>query len=190
MEDTNFRIGDLAIVFATLLGPILAVQTQKLLERRGEERRRQVQLFEDLMATRASVLSPRHIEALNAIPLVFFNSKKIRITSRSKLQKIDDEWTAYFDHLSDHVRLEANNQIWHRDRVQKLVSLLLSISNFLGCSFDRKDIENGIYTPEGPARLEEDHLAIIGGLAALMRGDKRLNVNVFDTNGKPNESTK
>jgi hypothetical protein len=52
-------MGDLAIVFATLLGPILAVQAQKFVEQRREQNHRRVAIFRALMMTRAAVLSLR-----------------------------------------------------------------------------------------------------------------------------------
>ena len=58
--DWNFKITDIAIVFATLFGPILAVQAQKWLERNREIKQRRAWIFRTLMATRATTLSPVH----------------------------------------------------------------------------------------------------------------------------------
>ena len=186
MDDSAFRWTDAAIVFATLLGPVLAVQTQKFLERRGEEHRRRVQLFEDLMATRATNLSPRHIDALNAIPIVFYKRNWWRKNSKAQLGRIQEEWKAYLVHLSDRRRLDANFDIWDGERIEKLVTLLFSISCFLNYNFDRQDIETGIYSPEGPARLEREQQAIISGLAALLYGKTPLQVQVVE----PTETSK
>ena len=48
-----------ATVLATVVGPILAVQAQKAVERAQERSRRKSWVFHQLMATRASRLSPR-----------------------------------------------------------------------------------------------------------------------------------
>ena len=66
--DWNIKITDIAIVFAT----ILAVQAQKYLEKGGEIKQRRAWLFRTLMATRATTLSPAHVEALNAVPIEFY----------------------------------------------------------------------------------------------------------------------
>ncbi|WP_406935450.1 DUF6680 family protein [Acinetobacter seifertii] len=66
----NFSASDLAIIFATLLGPILAIQIQKLIEKRNFAHTRKVVLFEQLMATRATRLSPEHVRALNMIDII------------------------------------------------------------------------------------------------------------------------
>lgn len=75
----NIRITDVAIVVATLLGPILAVQAQKWLERNSEIKQRRISIFRALMMTRATALSPVHVEAINAIPMEFCGrSRKIK----------------------------------------------------------------------------------------------------------------
>jgi hypothetical protein len=65
---------DWAIVSATLLGPILAVQAQKWLERWRDYRNRKMWVFQTLMATRAARLEAEHVRALNMIDLVFYIS--------------------------------------------------------------------------------------------------------------------
>ena len=56
--DWTFKGADIAIVVATLLGPVLAVQAQKWLERGREITQRRAWIFRTLMATRATNLSP------------------------------------------------------------------------------------------------------------------------------------
>jgi hypothetical protein len=87
--DWTFRIGEIAIMFATVMGPILAVQAQKIIERHREKRHRQIWIFRTLMATRAAALSAGHVEALNAVPIEFYRTKKIV-----------DSWKEYLDYLS------------------------------------------------------------------------------------------
>ena len=53
---------DFAIIFATLLGPVLAVQAQKLLERQRDIKGWRLAIFRTLMATRAAMLSPTRNE--------------------------------------------------------------------------------------------------------------------------------
>jgi len=54
----SIRMADLAIVFATLLGPVLAVQAQKWLEKTRAINERRNFIFRVLMATRATRLVP------------------------------------------------------------------------------------------------------------------------------------
>jgi hypothetical protein len=60
-----------AIVVATVMGPILAVQAQKYLERHQDRRKAKDTIFRVLMSTRASRLSAQHVQALNGIEMAF-----------------------------------------------------------------------------------------------------------------------
>ena len=71
------------IAAATLLGPVLAVQAQKWLERGRAIKERRLTIFRTLMATRAAMLSPSHVEALNAVPVDFYGGS-------NKLKKINE----------------------------------------------------------------------------------------------------
>jgi hypothetical protein len=51
-------VSDIAVIVATLLGPVLAVQVQKYLERWRDEAERRKNVFKTLMATRLARLSP------------------------------------------------------------------------------------------------------------------------------------
>ncbi len=96
----SIRMADLAIVFATLLGPVLAVQAQKWLEKTRAINERRNFIFRVLMATRATRLSPNHVEALNAIPVEFYSRG-------AKLKQIVDDWHTYLDTLENKAGLEG-----------------------------------------------------------------------------------
>jgi hypothetical protein len=70
-------ISDWLVIFAILAAPIVALQIQKYIEDRKEIRARKMQIFRTLMATRATRLDSKHVEALNMIDIEFFESKKI-----------------------------------------------------------------------------------------------------------------
>jgi hypothetical protein len=78
-------MADAAIVFATIAGPVLAVQAQKWLEKSRAINDRRNQIFRVLMATRAAMLSPGFVEALNAVPVEFYGT-------RGKLKQINEKW--------------------------------------------------------------------------------------------------
>ncbi|CAG1769847.1 hypothetical protein BAC3_00595 [uncultured bacterium] len=69
-------INDWLIIAAMIIAPILAVQIQKFIEARKETKGRKIQIFRTLMATRATPISPSHVEALNMIDIVFYKDKK------------------------------------------------------------------------------------------------------------------
>ena len=67
----KMRIADVLIVIAVILGPILAVQAQKMIEAWRNKREKRITVFRVLMATRGTPISPHHVEALNLIDIEF-----------------------------------------------------------------------------------------------------------------------
>jgi uncharacterized protein DUF6680 len=155
--DWTFRMGETAIVFATLLGPVLAVQAQKWIERVREKKQRQIGIFGTLMATRAAFLSPAHVEALNAVPIEFYGNKKIV-----------NSWKEYLDNLS---KQGVPAEVWAQRRVDLFVDLLVEMAAFVGYNFTRVEISREVYWPTAHARIEADQQIIREGLAKLFRGE-------------------
>lgn len=152
---------NVAIIFATLLGPILAVQAQKWLERRRSIEDRRVQIFRVLMATRAAVLSPGHVEALNAIPVEFYGTK-------GNLKKINDAWKLLLDH---HTPDAPTTEVWWQRRIDLFMDLLFLISQFLGYGFNRAQLQRDIYSPRAHGELENEQTVIRKGLVRLFNGE-------------------
>lgn len=158
--DWTIKATDIAIVLATLLGPVLAVQAQKWLERNRETKQRRVAIFRTLMATRATSLSPAHVEALNAVPIEFYGNDE-------KLKAIVDKWKAYLNHLGQKAMAI---EVWGPKRLELFVDLLHEMAGFLGYKFNQVEISNDIYSPEGHAKIETDQEIIRRGLALLLSG--------------------
>lgn len=59
--ELGITISDWLMMFAVVLGPILAVQIQKYIDRRAEDRTEKLKVFQDLMTTRASTLAFQHV---------------------------------------------------------------------------------------------------------------------------------
>ena len=90
-----------AIVFATLLGPILAVQVQKVIERIKERHSRKTWVFQTLMATRGQRVAPNHVQALNMIDLAFYGARRLGLHHRTKSeQSVIDAWHEYLPYGS------------------------------------------------------------------------------------------
>ena len=83
-----------ATIIAIILGPIVALGIQRNSEKRREKRNRKLVIFKELMATRATTLSPRHVDALNAIEVEFSKGG-------GKGEKLVlDTWRLYLEHLN------------------------------------------------------------------------------------------
>lgn len=180
MEPTLFHLElkDWAVIGATLLGPILAVQAQKAVEAFRERRGRKTRLFEQLMATRASRVSPEHVRALNMIDLVFYGERLLGVQRRSaKEQRILDAWKEYLDHLNN--RGDAEQLMhWIAKGDELFTNLLYEIANDIGFKFDRVQLKRGSYLPVAHGELEAEQAELRRATLSLVTGKHALNMNV------------
>src|SRR5690349_12694666 len=130
-------MNDWAIVLATLLGPVLAVQAQKAIERARERRSRKGWVFHQLMATRAARVSPDHVQALNMIDLAFYGKRILGVHRRSKSeQAVIDAWKEYHDHLNTRAD-DSAMAIWNVRSDELFTNLLFAMAGEVGYRFDR-----------------------------------------------------
>jgi uncharacterized protein DUF6680 len=168
------------IVLATLAGPILAVQAQKLVEKIQEGRSQRVRIFKSLMATRGALLSAEHVQALNSIVLEFRGRK---------FEGVIAAWMEYLDHLG----LPRGNdpqlaEVWDQNRTGFLVALLSAMAKSLGYNeFNKVDLRNKIYTPIGHVEVDFELQAIRRGLLAALSGESHLSMKV-DITGFPHDT--
>jgi hypothetical protein len=116
------KLSNLEIAGCTLIGPVLAVQAQKWVERFRDKKSQRLKIFRTLMATRATVLSTSHVEALNAVPLDFYGNKTVI-----------DAGEEYFEHLTN---APSDNPTWGPKRIDRLIELLALIGSRVGYDFN------------------------------------------------------
>jgi hypothetical protein len=159
-------------IAAVVLGPILALAAQRVLDNLREKRHRQARLFRELMITRSQRLSPRHVEALNAVPLEF------RSAGRGK--KVFGAWKAYLDHLGT----DSNKDpvAWNREGSELLIELLHEMSRRVGYRFEKLSIEREVYLPQLFNTLELEQTALRKRLLELTDGTglRKLPVAIFE----------
>lgn len=160
---TLFEFTDVILVLATFAGGLFAVGLQRWLEKRNEKGKRQAEVFEALMTTRATRLAPRHVEALNSIPIVFYGKGR-------SLQQIREDWNDYLKLLGDNDFRGRSPEAWAGAQIPKLVAILHAISQHLGFSFTKQEIENGIYAPEGHFAIEAAQRSVLWGMARILEG--------------------
>lgn len=141
-QDNSIRIAEGLLILGAFLGPILAVQTQKWIERAKEARQRKLWIFHTLMATRAARTSTEHVQSLNMIDLTFDAEKK-------KEKPVIDAWDNYLDHLSipTEKMTEAENTTWASRSEDLFIDLLYCLSMALGYNFTKVHLKRGIYSP-------------------------------------------
>lgn len=181
MEPTlyfHLELKDWAVIGATLLGPILAVQAQKAVEAFREQRNRKTKLFEQLMATRAARLSPEHVRVLNMIDLVFYGDRSFGYSHRSaKEQRVLDAWKEYLDHLSNKAS-EEQLALWIAHGDELFTNLLFAISQDLRYKFDRVQLKRGAYSPMAHGEIEEEQTELRKAALSLVTGKHALKMNV------------
>lgn len=166
-------VADWLMITAVLLGPIIAVRVTRYLDNRKEIRERKLWIFKTLMATRASTLSPHHVDALNRIDLEF--SPKVK-----KDRPVLEAWKAYLDLLGDKaIPLDQ----WGTRRVDLLVELLHKMASILDYEFDKTTIKNSSYYPRGYGELDNDQASIRRGVKELIDGQRA--IPMFITNLPP-----
>src|SRR5688572_21913983 len=124
-----------AIVMATALGPVLAVEAQRWVTKYVEGRQRKLTLFRTLMNPRVASLSQEHVTALNAVPLEFHRD-----------QEIMRQWRTYLDHLN---KQSTTLDVWGQRRLDLYTDLLALMSRRLKYGFDPLQLKNEVYSPRG-----------------------------------------
>lgn len=160
----------LIIALATLLGPVLAVQAQKFIERASEARRRKSWIFHTLMTTRATRLSVDHVAALNSIDLTFTGRRG---------RKVVDAWRLYADALNEPVGdSEAAQTAWHDRRESLFTELMHELSKALGYDFNRVQLRRGIYYPRGLGDLEEAQRRLLNSAVKVLQGEQAITMDI------------
>jgi hypothetical protein len=175
----NLEAKDFAVLTATVLGPILAVQAQKAIESIREKRRRKAYLFEQLMATRASRVAPEHVRALNMIDLVFYGERVFGIQRRTnKEQRVLDAWKEYHDHLGNKTE-DSQLNLWVAQGDELFTNLLYAISQDLGLKFDRVQLKRGSYSPIAHGEIEAEQTELRKAALSLITGRHAMKMNVI-----------
>lgn len=176
-KEITMTISDWAMIAAVILGPILAVQTQKWIESFRAEHERKKWIFKTLMATRGTPVSPTHVQALNMIDLEF--SAKV-----PKEKAVLEAWKIYLDHLCSgpnnlqdqdyKTKLDA----WSNKSQDCLVDLLHTMGQVLKYDFDKVQLKKGAYTPQGHAEIELEQTMLRKGTIEVLAGRRTLPVEL------------
>lgn len=158
-------------IMAVVVGPILALLAQRVLDNLREDHNRQVRVFRELMITRTQRLSARHVEALNAIPLEFKGWRDKDILTA---------WKAYLTHLGTDSTKDLDT--WVRTGGELLVALLYLMSHRLGPKLEKLEIEREVYLPQVFNLIENEQRALLQQLIELTDGTgrRKLPIAAFD----------
>ena len=171
------------MIGSTLLGPVLAVQAQKWVERAREATNRRAWVFTTLMATRQARLSIEHVRALNSIDLAFYGRRVLGIVLRGRrAQGVIDAWHDYHAHLSlppeRRPQSEAEQRDWNGRGDELFTNLLDRLATATNFKFDRNQLKVGSYSPEAHGTLELEQQALRRLAVEVMSGNKSLSMEV------------
>lgn len=175
---------EIITTIAIIVGPIAAVQVQVLLERAREEKRRKIQVFTTLMATRATPLSPVHVEALNRIDIEFYKDKEVINAWKALL----DSFESYPKDINDkdyQRRVEASNE----KSLEMRVKLLYVMANALDYEFDEVHLKKGAYWPQWHGWIETEQNVIRSGLAQVFAGKSSFPIYVVNQPNQPEKTS-
>ena len=170
-----------AIVLATVAGPILAVQAQKLVERTTERRNAKKRIFYTLMATRAARVAADHVQALNMIDLEFGKGRWGWWLAKDK--EVIKRWRSYADHLGVQFADDPTALRSWVDRGDELfLDLLEAMAKALSYDFDRVQLKRGLYYPRAHSEAEQRREVFERALVRIVTGEDALPVRFSSVN--------
>ena len=168
----------LATILAIILGPIVALWLQRISERQRERRYRKLVVFKELMATRATRLSSRHVDALNSIEVEFSEGSK-------GSKRVLDAWRLYLDHLTGGGEMNDDQfERWTEKGNDLLTDLLYEMSRALQYDFDKVALKKNVYSPKAHGELEQDQYLLRKYIVEMMAGKRPFSIGIF-TGDKP-----
>lgn len=157
---------DWAVVFATIVGPILAVWAADIRAARKAQRDRQEWVFRTLMTTRRAKLQPHHVEALNHIDFAF---------PPGSHSEVSEAWKLYQTQLSTSFGQTQEEFGRWSDKLDSLFeSLAHLMAKGLNIPFPKSLIKSGGYYPKGFVDAENQNTEIRSLLLEVLKGSRAL----------------
>ena len=164
-------------ILAIILGPIFAVQIQKLLETQRDKKQRRLTIFNTLMATRAERLNRDHVRALNMIDIEFYGRRLFWVRYQTQREKsVTNAWKNYNDHLNN--RGESSLERWTSEGDALFTKLLYKMSISLGYEYDEVQLKRDCYRPQGHVGIDNAQLSVLLGLADVVNGARPLPIEI------------
>jgi hypothetical protein len=134
-------------ILAIIIGPLAALLIQKRLENRRAKEDRKIKIFREIMANRASRISPAYVQALNGIETEFYGDTTVI-----------EAWRSLIDFLNTpHNAVDDPNSVRWNDRVTELLTdMLLRMAESLDYHFDTVTLKRNAYYPRGWNDIETE----------------------------------
>jgi hypothetical protein len=172
--DWSIKLTDVLTIIALVAGPLVAVMITERSRKNDEHKKRKIQIYKTLMATRSTTLVYAHIEAINLVEVEFHSSIP-------EEKRVIDAWKLYIAHLHER---GLTTETWELRRRDSLADLLYEISSCLGYGHDKAQIQKGAYYPQGWVDTENENIETRKSWLEILRGNKQLpmKAEVYTTN--------
>jgi hypothetical protein len=165
---------DWAIVFATLLGPILAVWASEWRQQRRVHHDRKESVFRSLWSTRSVNLHPDHVNALNNIDFAF---------PERDYPDIADAWHLYLTHLNtDQGQTDDSQDRWDEKARSLLANLISLMASDLKIPFTNSLIQQPSYYPKGHAFTVSQQNEMRTLALEVLKGKRSLPIHAVQSN--------
>jgi hypothetical protein len=128
-------------------------------------------IFRKLMTTRATQMSPAHVEALNGIEVEFY-------ATRGPDKRVLDAWRLYINHLNSSSSEGDALVRWVEKKNGLLVDLLYQMAQSLGYDIDKVTIQNNSYHPKGFVEIETEQHALRKAALSVFSGERPIQATV------------
>jgi hypothetical protein len=151
---------DYITLLAIVVGPVLALWMQRILDIGRDKKKAKQTLYFNLMRHRDQWYHVERIQALNSIEVVFSSDKKVLA-----------KWKEFVDHARTKKPTdEAGKAEWNATLDTTLCDLYQVVGNSVGYHFDLKQIKQGAYLPQLHSDLDNAQVTAWFGLAQALEG--------------------
>ena len=169
--DWTIKATDVAIVFATIAGPIFAVWASEWRQSRRALQDRKEWVFRALMTTRSTPLHQDHVAALNHIDFAF---------PQTKYPKISDAWGLYYAHLNTPKEDTPDGRSRWEETANNLLSDLIHLmASDLNIPFSKTQIKKPSYFPSGYAFTEAQQNELRALLLQVLKDGRPINIRTI-----------
>lgn len=173
--DWSIKATDVAILFATVIGPILAVWAAEWRQQRKAQMDRKEWVFRTLMSTRGAKLRPEHVSAINHIEFAF---------TRKACPNIEDARSLYRKHLRSPNSVSEDTAVvdgWTNKANDLFAELLYLMAVQLKIPFTKSDITEESYYPDAYLHSELELHQIRKLTLEVLRDARPINIKIDPT---------
>ncbi len=149
---------EIVMIIAVILGPIAAVQVDRIIEQKRSKKARKLSVFKTLMTTRSISLSYPKVEALNSIDIEF-----------TEHAKVIESWKNYANLLKNQ---QLDDNTFSLKEGELYIELIVEMGKVVGYNLSKADVERNSYYPKGLAEFERNQRESVKMNAELYRAIK------------------